>query len=370
MAGDGDSPRVRYARDWSAYNDAQTHEIPDVKALLGGFADLISIMEDSMLDRSAGRPATPLGHVIFGAVLKVYSGFSLRRFLPHLNESVELGYLRDVPSRPLPSKGWIGGFTTLGDFFRQEWLTPVLLELVSVISGPLRVVETEFSVDGTGLGTRLYDRWIDFRLGFNVDDGEHAGGDRKGWVKLHAVAGNMTNAFARVAISPGNAHDNPFFKGLVSETAARFRVEKVSADLAYSSWDNHELAKKLGFEPLIPYKTNTRMPAKDGSGWSVDYEYFVNSQEEFWLKYHQRSNVESAFAALKRLIPEALRTKQFYTQVNEALCKVIAYNLIVLAREVRMREVHLDLPSEALALEDCIKESLEMRKAKCLKKAA
>ena len=78
-------------------------------------------------------------------------------------------------------------------------------------------------------------------------------------------------------------------------------------------------------------------------------------------EYHPCSNVESTNSSLKRVMPEKLRAKGFGGQANEALAKLIAYNLRVLAREVWMRDIPLDLPSEVPALEDCIRHVVDLR---------
>jgi len=42
--------------------------------------------------------------------------------------------------------------------------------------------------------------------------------------------------------------------------------------------------------------------------------------------YHKRSNVESAFGSIKKKFGETLRNKNYTAQVNELLCKIVAYN--------------------------------------------
>jgi hypothetical protein len=71
-------------------------------------------------------------------------------------------------------------------------------------------------------------------------------------------------------------------------------------------------------------------------------------------EYHQRSNAESTFSALKRKFPGQIRMEDYTGQVNETLCKVLAYNLSGVAREVRMRGVRPDFPSEADRLEQTV----------------
>ena len=64
----GDAPessRKKYRRNWSEYNYAQTNEESDVKALLGGFCQVITRVEDNLLEiRGKGRPRWSLGHVL------------------------------------------------------------------------------------------------------------------------------------------------------------------------------------------------------------------------------------------------------------------------------------------------------------------
>ena len=354
-----------YCRDWKLYNGAQTHEVTEVKGLLGGLSDLINLMELRCLGSHARRGrAFPLGHVVFATVLKAYSGLSTRRNQSLLAESVEHGYLRNVPlfafgdgvdAAPVSASETvrIPQFNTVSLFLRSEWLTPLLLELVTVTACPLKGLEREFAVDGTGWSTRWYDRWLDHRLASESD--------RQQWVKLHLVVGVKTNVIARAAISPGSHHDHPYFRPLVIETAKHFDVETVVADLGYSSRSNYQLGGELGLQVRIPFKENTRPPSNDGSEWSKNLRYFQQNYDQFMSEYHPRSNVESTNSSVKRVLPEKLRAKGFDGQTNEALVKLIAYNLRVLAREVWMRDIPLDLPSEVLALEDCIRLVVDMR---------
>ncbi len=54
-------------------------------------------------------------------------------------------------------------------------------------------------------------------------------------------------------------------------------------------------------------------------------------KETFLAHYHQRSNVESTFSAIKRKFGGAVRSKVFAAQVNEVLCKLLCHNLTCLA---------------------------------------
>ena len=342
---------------------------------MGGFSDLINIAEAEILgpQRGKGRPTFPLGHVVYAVVLKGYHRCPTRPIESFLREAVELGYLRNLPmcsSREIHESGHaadsgvvrIPSYNGVGYFERSQWLTPLLLELVSLTARPLRGVEREFAVDGTGWSTRWYDRWLDHRLSEESD--------RQQWVKLHLVIGCNTNVVARAAISPGSHHDSPYFIPLVVETAKHFDVDMVVADMGYLSHPNYEVGPLVGADIRIMFKENTLPPSGDGSEWDRVLRHYYVAREEFLKEYHRRSNAESGIGAIKATRSGKIRTKRFDAQVNEALALLVAYNLRVLAREVRMKKLDLDLRIDMLALEDCVRRAVGMRSPHLFSRAA
>jgi transposase len=59
-----------------------------------------------------------------------------------------------------------------------------------------------------------------------------------------------------------------------------------------------------------------------------------NNRELFEKHYHQRSNVESTFSAIKRKFLPYLRSKNFKAQENELLCKIACHNATVLVNSI------------------------------------
>ena len=68
--------------------------------------------------------------------------------------------------------------------------------------------------------------------------------------------------------------------------------------------------------------------------WKKAYLFFQLHREKFDAHYHKRSNVESTFGAIKQKFGETLKSKKTTAQVNELLCKIIAYNITVLIHEM------------------------------------
>lgn len=75
-------------------------------------------------------------------------------------------------------------------------------------------------------------------------------------------------------------------------------------------------------------------PGLPGSAklWRKAALYFEAHREEFDAAYHKRSNVEATFGAIKRKFGDVLKSRNEVAQCNEALCKVLAYNLTVLIK--------------------------------------
>ena len=70
-----------------------------------------------------------------------------------------------------------------------------------------------------------------------------------------------------------------------------------------------------------------------GGAYQQMFHYFMFRREEFLQHYHKRSNIESTFSMIKRKFGDSLRSKTDVAMVNEALCKILCHNLVVLIHE-------------------------------------
>ena len=134
---------------------------------------------------------------------------------------------------------------------------------------------------------------------------------------------------ADVIITDEYSADGPHFKKLVENTSTYFNIKQVSADAAYSSRKNIETVLKHGGEPFIMFKSNAT-GSHGSSCWRSTFHYFQLHHEAFLNRYHQRSNVETTFSAIKNKFGENIKSRNRIAQENEMLCKIIAYNITVL----------------------------------------
>ncbi|HEV3258371.1 MAG TPA: transposase [Gemmataceae bacterium] len=319
-----------YTQNWPLYNLAQIEEKRRFLVLLH---DLCRGLADPP-QSGAGRRRTPMADMIFAAALKIYTTFSSRRFGTDLEEAHGRGFL----SHKLHP-------VMVCTFLESPLLTPVLKDLITVSSLPLKAVETVFAPDSTGFSTSRFVRWFDEKYG-TVRSG-------RDWVKAHAMCGVKTHVVTAVEILDRDAGDCPQFKPLVEKTAENFTVNEVAADKAYLSHENLELVAGLGGTAFIPFKCNSTS-GEAGSLWEKLYLYYQLHREQFGSHYHQRSNAESTFSMIKAKFRDNVRSKTDTAMKNEVLCKILCHNvccLIMSQLELGIEPVFWgERPAEAVAI--------------------
>lgn len=309
---------AKHTQEWKEYNEAQTKEKLLLYKLLN---ELLNIIPKRAY--TFGRPRKSLRDMLFCCMIKIYSNTSSRRTISDLKLAKEAGYINDVPH-----------FNTLLNYFNDTGMSILLPYLISVSALPLKNVEERFAVDSTGFGNHRFDRWLDVRTGQDSK--------KRGYRKAHCICGVKTNIITSVQITEGKANDSPQFNPLLTDTALHFNVKEVSADKAYLSRANLELANNLKIMPYIPFKSNIKKGKSKGSPtWKKCFEFFTQNYMEFAKHYHQRSNIESTFAMIKRKFGDFVRCKNEKSQDNEILCKILVHNITCLIHEIF--ELHIEI---------------------------
>jgi len=303
--------KITYSQDWKSYDKAQTNEKLVFMKLLRDLCDNIEQPEYKF-----GRPKFPISDILFASALKVYSTFSLRRFMSDIKIAKEMNLVNSVPC-----------FASVGHFMQREDITDILKDLISISASPLREIETDFAVDSSGFSTSRFARWYDTKWGKERK--------YKVWLKAHLISGVKTNIVTGCEITEGEVNDCPQLSNLVEQTAKNFKVGEISCDKAYSSRKNLELIENVGAVPYIPFKRHTSGRRDRGSGiWKRMYHYFLYKHDEFLEHYHKRSNAETVFSSIKAKFKDNLRSKGKTAQVNELLLKLLCYNITVVIQEI------------------------------------
>ena len=301
--------RKSYPQNWKNYNFAQTHEKERFQELLH---DLCSGIPEPAAAKT-GRPRLPLCDAVFAACFKVYSTVSCRRFMTDLREARDKGYIASTPH-----------FNSVFNYLENPALTPLLKSLIVETSRPLKAIEDDFAVDSSGFTTSRFARWFDHKYGVVRQQHE--------WVKVHIMCGIRTNVITSVEIRDKDASDTKLLPSLVKTTAQTFMLREVSADKGYGSLNNYDVIEAHGATPFIAFKSIHS--GKGGGLWAKMFHYFNLRRDDFLKHYHKRSNVESTFAMIKAKFGDHIRSKTDVAMVNEALCKLLCHNIVVLIHEM------------------------------------
>jgi transposase len=302
--------RISYAQNWSAYNKSQTSEKLVFMKLL---KDLCENVEQPKYE--FGRPTLPFADMLFGSVMKIYTGFSLRRFMSDMKIAKEMQLVENVPC-----------YSSLSNFMNRKEVREIIEQLITISSLPLKEVEIDFAVDSSGFSTSRFARWFDYKWGkekkFRV------------WLKAHLISGVKTNIITGVKITEGQENDSPQLAELVRKTAENFNISEVSGDKAYGSRENLKVINECGGIPFIPFKKNVTGKARGSMLWHKMYHYFIYKHDDFLVHYHKRSNSETVFHMIKTKFRADLRSKKQVAQINELLIKVLCHNVCVVIQEI------------------------------------
>lgn len=312
--------RPTYRQDWPKYNAAQCAEKAMVQALLRGLCDGIQ----SPPYPGKGRPPIPLADAVYAMVMKVYVTFSARRATTDIIECEAAGHIGRAPR-----------YNTLFDYFDKPELMPLLMTLIEESAAPLACIESQFAADSTGFGTSVYRRWFDAK--YCREMSEHV------WLKAHAMVGARTNVITAANVTDKDGADSPELPSLIAATDQHFTMTEISADKAYLGHANLKAIEDVNAVPYVPFKSNSKSAGP--AAWRRMWAVFMYRQEEFLRHYHQRSNVEATFSAVKRKFGGAVRSKTFVAQANEVLCKLLCHNLSMLVHAIYELGIAVEFPS-------------------------
>jgi hypothetical protein len=305
--------------DWGSYDRGQQleHEVFDryLWDLVG------AIHEMPWTGGKRGRPVVPLRTQVMMAVRKVHLNQSSRRargLLVALNQDGK-GILPRVPNYAVPSR-----------FFNRPQATGILIDLIERSGLVLKEIEDAgtVAIDSSGFSTSTMGAYFTEKY-----DPEC----RHRFVKAHLAIGVKSHIVLSVRVTDEHGGDSPEFIPLLRQLKeVGHTPDRVTADKAYLSRNNLTEAASLGIDPFIPFKVNSRSPAQGSPMRKRKFHEFQLRRDEFDAAYHQRSNVEATFSAIKRKLGEPLLSKTSFARFNELLAKILAYNVGVVITQAHL----------------------------------
>jgi hypothetical protein len=227
------------------------------------------------------------------------------------------GRLSRVPCYAVPSR-----------LLKRSETAPLLIRLIQLSRLPLAAIEEgrTVTIDSSGFCTTCRGSCCTEK---HDPDRKHR------WVKPHLAVGTRTHPVLAVKVADEHRGDCPEFIPLLGDVVrAGFSPDRVVADKAYLSKSNLQVAVDLGIEPFIPFKSNSVGKRRSSAIWRRKYFEFQAKREEFDERYHDRSNVEATFSAIKRKLGEELYSHRPIARFNELLAKLLAYNIGIVIEQI------------------------------------
>ncbi len=308
-----ETKRLTYPQAWSVYNKSQETEKTRFLELLN---DLSSNIQEPPYE--FGRPKISQKDLFFSSALKVYTQFSLRRFMSDLDNAKEKGFVEKKPC-----------FASIGHYLQKEELTPILKDVITKTAETLKSVEKNFAVDSSGFRTNSFNQYCQEK---------HGTTKKNIWLKAHLLSGVKTNIVCSAEITKSYGEgtgDISSFKPLV-QRLNNFDVQEITADGAYNSRESYNVVAEMGGQAYIPYSKNITATCHTGNRgrlWRKMFHYFQYNKEEFMKHYHLRSNSETTFHMIKSKFNDTLKSKTYTAQVNELLFKILCHNIVVMIHE-------------------------------------
>lgn len=144
-------------------------------------------------------------------------------------------------------------------------------------------------------------------------------------MKLHLLIALRNLAILNQNITKGTRHDSPILSRLL-KPIPKGRGD-TCLDPAYLSRRNCNLIAKKGRSPIIKPKRNTTIRKRGSQPWRDMITLWLEDNESFLKRYHQRSKAESVYSALKRCYGNHLASHRRRTQRRELHLKTLSYNI-------------------------------------------
>ena len=131
-------------------------------------------------------------------------------------------------------------------------------------------------------------------------------------------------------------HDNPDFLLLLQQTNMIIPVDIVLGYMGFDDENNHVGAKQMDTAAIIPTRF-VDVPIYRTSGI-----HKKEMKKNFPIQlYHQRNKSETMFFVIKQIMSGDISSRNYTTQDNEMLLRLVAYN----AYRIKVRVCHFGIVS-------------------------
>jgi transposase len=176
--------------------------------------------------------------------------------------------------------------------------------------------------DGTGIGTRKFQRWLDVRT--------RKKGKKKTFIKFHGMVTTDIEypVYISAKVTHGDKHDSPMLGPMLNSRNKNIRLGDVCLDAGYPSRRNAKLIVANGGTPLIKAKKNVTSRSKGSIEWREMILFQRNDPDGFNKRYHRRPVIEGVIGAFKERFTDRVYAHKRHNQKMEVLSRVVVWNCI------------------------------------------
>lgn len=318
-------PRPPAVRDWSAYDAGKTRELPDVIRLIRRFVDTAAqnLQPPGRGVARMGRPRVPAAEVAKVLLAQGYLG-KANRVAEGLSDA--LG----------PRLGVGVGFSykTIERGYDDPAIGLILDELFRLTNEPVRGLERVFSVDGSGMVTRVTDHYASARS-------HQASGDRAlgAWpagagarvynVAIIGVKHKLLAAWR--AATDEHARELAQFPDAFAQAKSNHpAMGMLLGDGLYAGRPQVQLVAASGVLPRFLPRRNVTLKRLGVGAWIDMLVAMARNPQEWFSEYHLRSNSETVFSVVNPGPP--IRKRLEGRKKTESVLRACVYNLRRLAQ--------------------------------------
>jgi transposase len=308
-------------RDWSAYDAAKTHELPDVLHLIGRFVDTASpfLAEPPR----PGRPRTPLNDVCKALLAQSYLRTSNRVAQGQCTAlGATIGLTKTL------------GHKTIERAYGDARVLAVLREVFRLTNVPVQGLEKVFSVDGSGMPTSVTDHYASSRSRQKTADRQEGEWPASHSARVYnvAVIGVQHKLLAawRATTDP-HARELAQFPHVFQEAKENHpAMTQLLGDGLYAGRPQVQLVADGGVQPRFLPRRNITLKRMGCDAWVTMLVAMAREPQQWFSQYHMRSISETGFSVIND--GARIRKRLPVRQETESFLKAVVYNLRRLAQ--------------------------------------
>jgi len=304
-------------RDWKQQNERLVKQGTMFVSI-----DFLENEQDILKEMNRGKVGKPFKYINplfdFAGLLHCYLHLGFRQL-----EGLLIGFSKKEPLLKKPD------FSTINRRFNT---LPVKIQPQKTKNGFTIIV------DSTGISITNRGEWMRkiHRKG-KIDE-------CKGFLKLHVAIDEETKEILTAEITTEKIGDNKRFKqlieGAINNTGKK--ASKIKADGAYSSYEDFDLLKQLGIEPIIniPKNADIGLPENEYQNRRRNLEPRTRTKyakeqlknKKKWRKekqYGKRWGIETLFSTIKRQFGQHAQATKYKNMQHEQTVKLQLYNQLL-----------------------------------------